>query len=191
MIGGAVKNKEEREEQKIAVKPRGESQRNPFMEHFHRVKTADRVYIASDHGGFRLKNSLVERFKNKDHALVDLGPHSLDAGDDYPDYAEKVCAEILSKGGSGILICRSGHGMAITANKFKGIYASVCCSEESAFKGKKDDNINVLCLAGDLVTEELAEKIVTTWLDTPYESIERRNRRFGKIREIEDRNFKS
>ena len=150
----------------------------------------DRIYIGSDHGGFEFKQKLSGLLKGQGYEMVDMGPLVYDKGDDYPDYAEKVCMEILAKGGKGILICRSGHGMAITANKFPGIYASVCWSEESAAKGKKDDNINVLCLPGDLITVEDAQRTVISWLDTPFESIERRNRRLGKVRDIERRNFK-
>ncbi len=150
----------------------------------------ENIYIGADHGGFEFKQRLIELLKRRGRGIIDMGPLTYDKGDDYPDYAEKVCREIMSKGGKGILICRSGHGMAIIANKFPGIYASVCWSEESAFKGKKDDNINVLCLPGDLVTVELAEKIVEMWLNTPFESIERRNRRLDKVKMIEKGNFK-
>ena len=188
MIGGIVKN---RDGQKTVVKTGVEYPKNLLIENFHRVKNADAVYIASDHGGFELKNALKERMRLKGHILIDMGPDTFDKEDDYPDYAERVCKEILLKGGSGILICRSGHGMAIAANKFNSIYASVCCNEESAFKGKKDDSINVLCLPGDSVTGELAEKIILTWLETPYESIDRRNRRMEKIKKIEETNFRS
>ena len=188
MISGVVKRKDE---QKIAATRREESPKHLLLERFHRIKAADVVYIASDHGGFELKNALKERMMSKGHILVDMGPYAFDKDDDYPDYAERVCREMLLNGGSGILICRSGHGMAVAANKFRGIYASVCCNEESAFKGKKDDNINVLCLAGDATGIDLAEKIVVTWLETPYESVDRRNRRAEKIRKIEDTNFRS
>ncbi len=150
----------------------------------------ENIYIGADHGGFEFKQKLVEVLRRQGRSIIDMGPQVYDKGDDYPDYAEKVCAEILSEGGKGILICRSGHGMAIAANKFHGIYASVCWNEESAFKGKKDDDINVLCLAGDLVTVDIAVKIVDMWLNTPFESVERRNRRIDKVRSIEKRNFK-
>ncbi len=150
----------------------------------------EKLFIGTDHGGFEFKRRLVELLRAKGYDITDVGPHTYDKGDDYPDYAEKVCNSIAASGGKGILICRSGHGMAITANKFPGIYASVCCSTESARLGKKDDDINVLCLSGDLVTVEEAEKIVVTWLETPFESIERRNRRLDKVKGIEKRNFK-
>ncbi|MCL4364747.1 RpiB/LacA/LacB family sugar-phosphate isomerase [Candidatus Marsarchaeota archaeon] len=188
MIDGVVKRKEE---QKIAAMQRQESPKHLLLERFYRVKTADVVYIASDHGGFELKNALKGRMMLNGHMLVDMGPDAFDKDDDYPDYAERVCKEMIMNGGSGILICRSGHGMAVAANKFRGIYASVCCNEESAFKAKKDDNTNVLCLAGDATDIDLAEKIVVTWLETPYESVDRRNRRAEKIRKIEEANFRS
>ncbi len=149
-----------------------------------------KIYIGSDHGGFEFKQRLTGLLKRQGYEMVDMGPLTYDKEDDYPDYAEKVCREILAWGGKGILICRSGHGMAITANKFPGIYASVCWNEESAAKGKKDDNINVLCLPGDLITVEDAQRTVISWLNTPFENIERRNRRMDKVRSIERRNFR-
>ena len=149
------------------------------------------IYIGSDHGGFEFKRKLIELLKSQGYKLVDVGPASYDKGDDFVDYAEKACREILAGGGRGILICRSGHGMAIVANKFLGIYATVCWNKDSAIRGKKDENINVICIPADLITAEEAKEIVMAWLNTPFESIERRNRRLGKIHDIEKRNFKS
>ena len=85
---------------------------------------------------------------------------------------------------------RSGHGMAIAANKFKGIRASVCWNEDSAEKAKKDDDINVICLPAEMISANEAAGIVLKWLETPFESIERRTRRLKKIEKIEDKNFK-
>ena len=150
----------------------------------------ERIYFGADHGGFELKRRLIELIKPKGYELVDMGPAAYNKDDDYVDYAEKVCKEVVSNKARGVLICKSGHGMAITANKFKGIYASVCWNAMSAVKAKKDDNINVLCLPGELITLDDAQKAVVSWLETPFESIERRNRRLEKVKGIEDRNFK-
>ncbi len=150
----------------------------------------DRIYIGSDHGGFELKNRLREALKSLGIDVVDVGPSGYDKDDDYPDYAEKVCGEIEATGGRGILICKSGHGMVITANKFRGIRASLCWSKESAVCGKRDDDINVLCLPGDFVTAEQAIEVAKAWIDTPYGTAGRYARRLSKVQDIEDRNFR-
>ncbi len=149
------------------------------------------IYMGSDHGGFEFKRKLIGLLKSRGYKLVDVGPASYDKEDDFVDYAEKACGEILARGGKGILICRSGHGMAIVANKFPGIYATVCWNKNSAVQGKKDEDINVICLPADMIGVEEGEEIALAWLNTPFESVERRNRRLGKIHDIEKRNFKS
>ncbi len=148
------------------------------------------IYIGSDHGGFEMKKELIALMKSQGYTIVDDGPFTYDKADDYPDYAEKVCKDVLANKGKGILICRTGHGMNISANKMAGIYASICSNEESARKSKIDENINVLCLAGDFTSIEEAGKIVRKWLDTPFTEEERHVRRQKKIRDIEGRNLK-
>jgi ribose 5-phosphate isomerase B len=148
------------------------------------------IYIGSDHGGFELKQKLIESLKKEGHDLFDEGPFAYDDSDDYPDYAEKVCRKVLETEGKGILICRSGHGMVLTANKFGGIYASLCHSKESAARAKKDENINVLCLPGDFVDFKCANEIVTAWLTTKFDSSEKRMRRLKKLLKIEENNFR-
>lgn len=147
------------------------------------------VYIGSDHGGFEMKKMLIGFMKSEGYKVVDVGPFAYDKGDDYPDYAEKVCNEVIANKGRGILICRTGHGMNIAANKVAGIYASICLSEESAQRSKVDENINVLCLAGDFISSDDAEKIVKKWLDTPLVEEERHSRRQKKFKDIENRNL--
>ncbi len=150
----------------------------------------DQVYIGSDHGGFELKKSLVSFLKKNNYNIVDMGPYEYDQDDDYPDYAEKVCKEIIVGGGRGILICKYSHGVTIAANKMPGIYASTCWNEESAKMAKNDGNINVLCLSGMLTKPDEAEKIVHTWLTSPFSDHERHTRRINKIKHIEKRHFK-
>ncbi len=149
----------------------------------------DKLAIGSDHGGLELKNKLARLLEAKSMQVEDVGPYEYDKEDDYPDYAGKVCNKI-DNGKKGILICKSGHGMAIAANKFKGIRASVCWNEDSAEKAKKDDDINVICLPAEMISANEAAGIVLKWLETPFESIERRTRRLKKIEKIEDKNFK-
>ena len=145
--------------------------------------------MGSDHGGLELKNKLAKLLEAKSMQIEDAGPYKYDKDDDYPDYAQKVCEKIESQRGKGILICKSGHGMAITANKFKGRRASVCWDEESAEKAKKDDDINIICLPADRISADEAVRVVLKWLETPFERVERRTRRLDKIEEIEKENF--
>ena len=148
------------------------------------------IYVASDHGGFESKNALIGYLKSKGYNVVDVGPFAYDKEDDYPDYAQKACKGIIATKGKGILICRTGHGMTITANKMFGIYASLCLSEESARKARVDENTNVLVLAADFTTKEEIEKIAQKWLDTDFMGEERHSRRQNKFKNIEKSNFK-
>lgn len=150
----------------------------------------EKLFIGADHGGFEFKGRLVEILKAKGYDITDLGPHTYEKDDDYPDYAEIVCKRMANGEGKGILICRSGQGMCIAANKFRKIRAAVCWNEEAAQKAKKDDDINVICLPGDMISVEEAAKTISRWLETPFESVERRTRRLKKIDKIEDQNFK-
>lgn len=150
----------------------------------------ERIYLGSDHGGFELKKVLLGHLKGNGYDAVDVGPFAYDKDDDYPDYAEKVCKEVKAANAKGILICKYSHGVTITANKMPGIYASTCWNEESARMAKNDGNINVLCLSGSLTKPADAEKIVDTWLTSPFSDEERHTRRINKIKSIEKRNFK-
>lgn len=149
------------------------------------------IYIASDHGGFELKNkiaqALIADLDFTDVIVNDLGPEILDQSDDYPDYAFKVAEQVADNEGSiGILICRSGNGMCIAANKVKGVYAALCFSEEHARKAREDDNANVLCLDSDYDGAEPLD-IVKSFVSSRFSSEERHIRRFNKIRNYENR----
>lgn len=143
------------------------------------------VYIGSDHGGFKLKQFLMANAKSLGLALVDIGPYSYEADDDYPDYAEKLCKRVVGEGGKGILICRSGHGMAIAANKFRGVYAAVGWNEKSARAGKVDDNVNVLCLPADYIKDDDAVAIIKAWAGARFSDEIRYARRLEKVRKLE------
>lgn len=148
----------------------------------------DTIYIGSDHGGFELKGALIAFLKAKKYNVVDVGPFSFDKDDDYPDYVEKVCENVVSNRGRGILICKYGHGITIAANKIKGIYASTCWNEDSARMARNDGNTNVLCLSGVMTMPADAQKIAEIWLTTPFSAEERHSRRVNKIKDIEKRN---
>ena len=137
------------------------------------------IYIASDHAGFKLKEKLKKKID-----MEDLSPDYV-KGDDYPDYAKELCKRVLKTKGSGILICGTGVGMNITANKFKGIRASVCWNKTSARGAKSHNAINVICIPARLINEKEAMVVVNTWLKTKVSDAKRHKRRINKIKDIE------
>jgi RpiB/LacA/LacB family sugar-phosphate isomerase len=143
------------------------------------------IAIGADHGGFHLKTIVVDFLKILGHDVNDVGTYS-DEPVDYPDYARAVSKEImLKKAERGILICGSGVGTCVAANKFPGIRAAICHDTFSAHQGVEDDNINILCLGARVVGHELAKEIVRVWLSSSFSGAERHIRRLAKIDEIE------
>lgn len=148
------------------------------------------LYIASDHGGFILKQALAEELRKASFEFTDLGPQSLNVLDDYPDFARLLAEKISADSKSfGILICRSGQGVCIVANKFTGVRAALAWNEQSARASKTDDWSNVLCLPSDYVSTAEAFRIVKAWLATEWGSDERFSRRIHKIDLIEKRSW--
>lgn len=148
-------------------------------------KANKEIYIGSDHAGFELKEKVVGYLKRKGFQVKDDGPASYDPADDYPDYALKVCRDVVRHKARGILICSTGQGMDRTANKVSGIYASVAWNKRTAIVAKEHGNVNVLCLAGRITKPALAKKIVQTWLSIPFSKDARHVRRVAKIKRIE------
>jgi len=147
------------------------------------------IYLGADHRGFNLKEFIKSWLKNQGYEVVDFGANVLNPEDDYTDFAIKV-AEAIQKDyekGRGILICGSGAGVCITANKFKRVKAGLGFNPDQVFAMRNDDNINVLCLASDFIDEEQAKKIVKVFLITHFDNKENHLRRLQKIEEIEDR----
>jgi ribose 5-phosphate isomerase B len=146
-----------------------------------------KIALASDHGGFELKKDLYTWLKNNKFDIVDLGNKNYDSLDDFPDYAEIISKAII-KGDveKGILICGSGVGAAVAANKFKGIRASVCHDIYSAHQGVEHDAMNVLCLGARVVGNLLARDLVTAFINATYMNEERLKRRLEKIKKFED-----
>ncbi len=141
-----------------------------------------RMAIGSDHGGYELKEKLRNHLAGK-HKVTDVGTDSNESCD-YPDFAKKVAMLISSKkADGGILICRSGMGMCITANRFKGVRAAVCYDEKTARIGRGHNDINVLCLGADFTDGKKSVKIVEAWLNTGFDDSERRARRIKKMDE--------
>ena len=146
------------------------------------------IYLGSDHRGFALKESVKEYLKQNGYEVVDLGALALDENDDYPDYAAAVAARVSSDayGASrGIVICGSGIGVCVVANKYPNVRAGLVTSSDQAYLAKNDDDINVLCLASDFTEDMTAKMIVASWLQTAFSGDERHKRRLRKIQEIE------
>ena len=150
------------------------------------------IYIASDHRGFKLKKFIIETLKEQGYEMVDLGPEEYDESDDFPDYAAKVAEKVSREyeTARGILICSSGVGMSVTANKFPRIRAVLAISSDQAYDSRSHNDTNILALAADYLEPEEAKKISLTWLSTPYEGAERFNRRLQKISDIERDNVR-
>lgn len=145
-----------------------------------------KVTIASDHGGFELKNFLIDWLSQQGYEIHDSGNLVYDANDDYPDFAIEACKNVV-KGNSekAIVICGSGVGACVTANKIKGIRACVCHDSYSAHQGVEHDAMNVLCLGARIIGTELAKEIVTAFLNAEFIEEERFVRRLNKIKELD------
>jgi ribose 5-phosphate isomerase B len=150
------------------------------------------LYISSDHGGFEMKKDIVEYLNNSSDIprfeVEDLGPYELNPNDDYPIFGIKLAEKVASdKGSLGILICRSGNGMVIAANKVKGAYAALCFIDKHAQMARNDDNANILCLDADYESEEVLLQITRSFLNATFAgSGTRHERRFNEIRAYEE-----
>lgn len=146
------------------------------------------LYIASDHGGYQLKKYLVRYLKNQlKTAVEDLGPETYDETDDYPVFAAKLAKKVAKeKDAKGILLCKTGHGVCMMANKIKGVRAILGYSIEGAEWGRNDEDANILCLAAKFISEEHAGAIVKKFLQTEFENVERRARRLKEIDGLDD-----
>jgi len=144
-----------------------------------------RIAIACDHAGFPLKAAVIETVQAAGHIVLDLGTHNTDPVD-YPDYAEKA-GRALQRGEAdrAILLCGSGVGACIAANKMKGVYACLCHDTYSAHQGVEHDNMNALCLGGRIIGVELMKEIVRAFLSVEFSTEERHRRRVGKILQLE------
>jgi ribose 5-phosphate isomerase B len=153
------------------------------------------IYLASDHGGYNLKNDLKQYLNqiNPELEILDLGPAELDLEDDYPDYAFKLASKLaaelaISEQSLGILICRSGNGMAIAANKVKNIRAALCFSPEHAVKARQHDHANILVLDADYLETQAHQQIVESFITAEPDLDSRHLRRVQKIINYEQNN---
>ncbi len=140
-----------------------------------------KFYVGTDHAGIDLKNFTVELLKAKGHEVIDLGPFSKDRVD-YPDYAVKVSQSVLKDEGSqGILICGSGIGMSMAANRFKGIRAALCHDAYTAQVARGHNDANILCFGERIVGQGVAESIIDAWIASSFEG----GRHCGRVDKIE------
>lgn len=144
-----------------------------------------KVAIGADHAGFVLKNKIRDMMKELGYEVLDLGTNSTDPVD-YPDFALAVGQAIVNKqADQGVLICGSGVGASVAANKIPGIRAGLCHDSFSAHQGREDDDMNVICMGARVVGDSLALELVRTWLNAKFSGAERHVRRLGKVAEIE------
>jgi len=149
-----------------------------------------KIGIASDHGGFELKNLLKERLANLKIEVVDFGNENYDPNDDFPDYVIPLSNAVVNKKiDRGIAVCGSGVGASIAANKIHGTRAGLVHDCFSAHQGVEDDNMNIICFGGRVIGAEAAWEITRTFLKTEFSDIERHKRRLQKIYLVENHFF--
>lgn len=147
-----------------------------------------KIYLGADHGGYAFKNKLAEHLKKAGYKIDDEGDDKLNPDDDFPVFAGRVVTKVLASSGKddrGILLCRSGQGMCMAANRFKGIRAALGWSKDAARSTRNDDDSNVLCLPVDDLKEPELIAIAELWLNTPFAGAARYTRR---IRELDNLN---
>lgn len=146
-----------------------------------------KVFIGADHNGFELKRQLAEFLRRSGYEVVDEGDKKLAPEDDFPQFAGRVVSAMLASDEDdpkGILICGSGQGMVMAANRFKGIRASLVWDVEEARLSRNDDNANILCLPSSLIDTRTAEVITNVWLKTPFAAAARFKRRLKELDEL-------
>jgi len=148
------------------------------------------IYIGADHRGFKLKESLKSYLRNAGYEVVDVGNSVYDKNDDYPDFAKLVAEKVQEDPNErrGVVICGSGVGVSVAANKFERIRVALVISPDQAAASKSDEDTNVISFAADYIDEEDAKKILSVWLAAKFSGADRHVRRLGKIAEIEKGN---
>ena len=145
-----------------------------------------RIAIGADHAGYPLNERVIEELRSAGHELLDFGTHDGSIPDDYPDYARQVGKAVQSGSSEiGILICGSGVGAAVAANKLRGIRAALCGDTYSAHQSREHDDCNVLCVGARVTGIELAMEIVQAFVNARFTGEERHKRRLAKVEELE------
>ena len=147
-----------------------------------------KVGIATDHGGFALKEELLAKLQSAGHEIIDFGAHTLNPDDDYPDFVV-LLAEAVVTGNvdRGVAICGSGVGASVCANKMIGIRAALIHDHFSAHQGVEDDHMNILCMGGRTVGPEVAWDLVQAYLRAEYSQAEKHLRRLAKVAKLENK----
>ena len=145
------------------------------------------IYIGADYRGFEKKQSMLDFLAEQGKEVVDEGAFEYNEGDDFNDPAVAVAKDVRENPGSfGILICDSAHGVTMQANRFKGVRAAHCDNSESAKLAREHDDANILCLSAHFMDEAVMKEIISTFLETSFQSLERRVRRINRLDERED-----
>lgn len=145
-----------------------------------------KIYLGADHGGYQLKEKTKQWLTEWGYEYQDLGAHQLDPADDYPQFAFAVAENVAQNPGSlGVLLCRSGAGVSISANKVKGVRATPAYSVPQIVQDRDHDDINVVTLAGNWLSDQEAQQLLKAFLETPYPRVERHQRRLDQISKYE------
>lgn len=145
------------------------------------------IYIGADHRGFELKQYLINFLKGEGYAVADEGSAAYDESDDYPPIAARVAEKVSVdyEGSRGVLICGSGVGMDVVANKFANVRAALAGTPDQAFDSRNEDDANILCLGANYLDAAAARQIVLTWLTTPFSKEPRYARRLKAVADLE------
>lgn len=146
-----------------------------------------KIYIGADHNGFQLRNNLLEYLRKAQYDVDDEGDFRMDPKDDYPQFASRVATKVLMSEDPdprGILICGSGQGMCMTANRYRGIRAGIGYDIESARAIRNDEDSNILCLPARSLSKDQAKVIIEAWLNTPFAAAPRFIRRMKEMDEL-------
>ena len=146
-----------------------------------------KIFIGADHNGFAMKNEISEWLRREGYEVEDMGPTEFDKTDDYPDFGIKVAEEVAKDTDNrfGVLVCGSGVGMSVAADKVKGVRAALIHDPEIARVAQRDDDINVLALGASFIDLGRAKEVIGAWLNTPFSKKERHIRRVKKITDYE------
>ena len=145
-----------------------------------------KIAVGADHAGLPLKEAVIARIDALEHAPVDLGAHDFDADDDYPDFALAVATEVAEgRADRGVVLCGSGVGASIVANKVRGVRAGVCHDTYSARQGVEHDDMNILCIGSRIIGSALADSVVDAFVTAAFTGEERHARRLEKVKAIE------
>lgn len=145
-----------------------------------------KIAVGADHAGLPLKEVIITRIEALAHTSVDLGAHDFDPNDDYPDFALAVATEVAEgRADRGVVLCGSGVGASIVANKIRGVRAGVCHDTYSARQGVEHDDMNILCIGSRIIGSAVADSVVAAFVTAAFTGEERHARRLEKVKAIE------